>query len=158
MNAITIRDIMKRPPVTLRPDMDMEQAIDLLLKHQVSGATVVDEANHIVGMLSEKDCLRIFANGAYNALPNAFVSEYMSKIVQTAHPDDDLFSVAQTFLENPFRRLPVVENNVLIGQISRSDVLEGSRRIWESPSVKKQWTDSKYIPDELRARLESKKN
>ncbi len=153
---ITVRDIMKKIPVALRPGMDMGEAIRLLLKNNVSGAVVVDEDNKLVGMLSEKDCLRIFANGAYNALPNARVSEYMSEIVKTAHPDDDLFTVAGVFLENSFRRLPVIEDDVLIGQVSRFDVLAGSRRIWETTQTKKEWTDAKYIPDELRARLDSK--
>ncbi len=154
--AITVREIMVKSLVTLSPDMDMGRAIQLLLKHKVSGATVVDENRRIVGMLSEKDCLRIFANRAYNSLPGAKVKTYMSKNVVTITPDADLFTVADIFLKNPFRRLPVMEDGVLVGQVSRRDVLAGSRRIWEASPVQKEWTDSKYIPDEIRAKLESK--
>ncbi len=154
--TITVGEIMARKLVTLRPDMDMQQAIELLLKHKISGATVVDQDRNIVGMLSEKDCLRIFANGAYNSLPNAKVSDYMAKNVITISPEADLFTVADLFLKNPFRRLPVVENGTLVGQVSRRDILAGSRKIWEESPIKKEWTDSKYIPDEIRARLESK--
>lgn len=154
--AITVAEIMAKSLVTLRPDMAMEQAIGVLLKNKVSGATVVDKDRNIVGMLSEKDCLRIFANRAYDSLPSAKVADYMSKDVVTVSPQEDLFSVADLFLKHPFRRLPVVDNGVLVGQVSRRDILAGSRKIWEESPIKKEWTDSKYIPDEIRARLDSK--
>ena len=155
--AMTAADLMSKSLVTLKPDMDMEQAISVLLKAKVSGATVVDDDKRIVGMLSEKDCLRIFASGAYNALPNSRVADYMSKEVTTVDPEADLFKIAEIFLKHQFRRLPVVQDGVLVGQVSRRDVLAGSKALWEESPIKKEWTDSKYIPDELRARLESKK-
>lgn len=155
MKAITARDMMKRPPVTLKPEMDIEQAIKLLLKHRVSGAAVVDEGQHIIGVLSEKDCLRIFAGGAYNNLPNARVADYMTKPVATITPEADLFRVADMFLKHSFRRLPVIEDGLLVGLVSRQDVLESSRRLWEGAPAKTE-SDSTYIPSELRTILESK--
>jgi CBS domain-containing protein len=154
--AIAVEELMVQSPVTLRPEMDMEEAIGILLKHKISGATVINEQRQVVGVLSEKDCLRIFANGAYNALPSAPVAEFMSKEVTTIGPDADLFTVADLFLKHSFRRLPVVKEGVLVGQVSRRDVLAGSRELWEESPVKKEWTDSKYISDELRARLDAK--
>ena len=89
-----------------------------------------DESKMLLGVLSEKDCLRIFANKAFNQIPTGLVADYMSKSMKSLHPDDDLFKVAELFLKNPFRRLPVIEHGILIGQVSRYDVLlEGSRRI-----------------------------
>jgi CBS domain-containing protein len=154
--SITARDIMAKSLVTLRPEMSVAEAIEVLLKSKVSGATVVDEERHVVGVLSEKDCLRIFAIGAYNTLPHAHVGEYMSKEVTTIGPDTDLFTIADLFMKHSFRRLPVLENGVLIGQVSRRDVLQSSRKLWEGELQKKAYPDSKYIPDEIRARLQSK--
>jgi len=144
--------------VTLKPNMSIYQAIYTLLKNRISGASVVDENRSLVGVLSEKDCLRIFANGAFNQLPGGVVSDYMSKVVKTVHPDDGLFTVAEIFLKNPFRRLPVLENGRLVGQVSRRDVLQGSRRIWETQSGEPQWTDAKYIPEQVKAALASKRS
>lgn len=155
--VFTARDLMSRSLVTLMPEMDMEQAIHVLLKNKVSGATVVNEDGEVQGVLSEKDCLRIFASGAYNSLPKTYVQDYMSKDVTTITPDADLFRVAELFLKNSFRRLPVVEDGILVGQVSRRDVLERSRELWQAAPPKREWTDSKYIPDEIRARLESRK-
>jgi CBS domain-containing protein len=154
--SITAKEIMAKSLVTLRADMSLTEAIEVLLKSKVSGATVVDEDRHVVGVLSEKDCLRIFAVGAYNTLPHGNVGEYMSKPVTTIAPDTDLFTIAELFMKHSFRRLPVLENGVLVGQVSRRDVLESSRRLWEGELQKKAYPDSKYIPDEIKARLQSK--
>ena len=83
MDVPVARDIMTKKILSLSPDMSIESAISILLKNQISGAPVVDEENRLVGMLSEKDCLRIFANGAYNVLPGGVVSKYMSTTVET---------------------------------------------------------------------------
>ena len=146
---------MHRAIRVMRPEMSIYEAIKILLKNKISGACVVDEERHIIGVLSEKDCLRIFTSGAYNQLPGGIVADYMSKVLQTAHPDDELFQVAEIFLKNPFRRLPVLENDRLVGQVSRRDVLQGSRRIWETLSGEPAWTDAKYIPEQVKAALES---
>lgn len=153
--TLTARDLMTTSLMTLRPDMSMTEAIDALLKSNVSGATVVDAERHVVGVLSEKDCLRIFAVGAYTALPHGSVSQYMSTSVTTIGPELDLFSVADLFLKHAFRRLPVIEDGVLIGQVSRRDVLGKSRQLWEG-TPRKAWTESKYIPDEVRAKLDAR--
>lgn len=158
MQVPTVREFMNTAAVTLRPDMKMTKAIDQLLKHKITGATVVDENKKLLGVLSEKDCLRIFANGAYNMLPGAVVEQYMCRDVKTIDIDADLFSAADIFLRNPFRRLPVIdEDGIFLGQVSRRDVLRGSREIWAKIPVEKekQWTDAKYLTDEIKAALGS---
>ncbi len=130
MNDAVVRDFMTTLMVTLRQDMGIYEAIKILLKNKTSGAWVLDESKMLLGVLSEKDCLRIFANKAFNQIPTGLVADYMSKSMKSLHPDDDLFKVAELFLKNPFRRLPVIEHGILIGQVSRYDVLlEGCRRI-----------------------------
>ena len=57
-----VKNYMITPLITLTRDMNVYFAIGLLLKNRISGAPVIDN-NNLVGILSEKDCLRIFANG-----------------------------------------------------------------------------------------------
>jgi len=151
-----VRDFMATNLVTLKPGMKIYDAIKVLLKNRISGAPVVDGDHHVVGVLSEKDCLRLFANGALYILPGGIVEDYMSKDLTTVDPDEGIFSVAEIFLRNTFRRLPVVEDGKLVGQVSRRDVLIGSLNIWEESPVEKAWTDSNYIPEQVQAALSNR--
>ena len=109
--------------ITLSKDMDVYFAIGVLLKNRISGARVTDSNHHLVGILSEKDCLRIFAYGSFYDMPGVPVSKFMTDVVLTVIPNSDLFSVGDIFLKHNFRRMPVVEGKKLVGQISRRDVL-----------------------------------
>lgn len=148
------REFMATSLVTLRPEMAICDAISILLKHRVSGASVVDESNRLLGILSEKDCLRVFANGAFYQLTGGIVADYMSKDVTTIGPDDDLFKIADIFLKNSFRRLPVLEGERLVGQISRRDVLLAAKHMCTDTSSRKTWSDSKYLSEEVQAVLQ----
>ena len=123
MNQPNVRTYMITRLITLREDMDVYFAIGLLLKNNISGAPVINDENNLCGILSEKDCLRVFANGSFYDLPGGPVSHFMTKVVSTVEPSTDLYSVADKFLKHNFRRIPVVEGNKLVGQISRRDVL-----------------------------------
>ncbi len=128
----TAKDYMARELVTVHPETDAYDAILLLLKHQISGMPVVDDHGDLVGILSERDCLKTLVQAQYYESPTASVRELMSTDLQTITPDTDILQIAKLFLENAFRRLPVVEptedgNGHLIGQISRRDVLRAVR-------------------------------
>ena len=94
------------------------------MKNRISGAPVIDDNNNLVGILSEKDCLRIFAKGSFYDMPGGTVSNFMTDVVSTVKPSSDLFSVADVFLQHNFRRMPVVKGKKLVEQISRRDVLK----------------------------------
>lgn len=152
--AKLVRDFMKIGVMTLGPDTPIFEAIVSLIKHKVSGAPVVDEKHALLGILSEKDCLAVFANEAFfSETAGGMVSDYMTADVQTVGPDADIFVVADIFLRKPYRKLPVVEDGILVGEISRSDILLASLHIVEESPKKRAWTDSHKIPDEILSRL-----
>jgi CBS domain-containing protein len=122
-------DFMDKSFITLKPDMDVYKAIDVLLKKNITSAPVVDKNGKLVGVLSEKDCLRILVHGAYSELPGGKVSELMTKNVITIHPDLDIFSAADMFFKYAFRCLFVIDKDELIGQISRRDLLWAIQKI-----------------------------
>ncbi|HMP73556.1 MAG TPA: CBS domain-containing protein [Kiritimatiellia bacterium] len=155
MNKVTlVRSVMTTSLHTLKPDMPIFAAIHLLLKQRISGAPVLDDGGNLVGMLSEKDCLRAFVNGAFfSQSAGAQVSDYMIKDIQTLDADDDIFKAASLFLNHSYRRLPVLDDGKLVGQVSRRDILLASVKMVEESPVKKEWTDSKYIPEEVKAAL-----
>ena len=119
-----VGEFMDKSFITLTPDMDVYKAIDIMLKEGITGAAVLDKKERLVGILSEKDCLRTLVHGAYSSLPSGIVSDFMSKDLETIHEDLDVFSVADKFLNCTYRRLLVVdEEKKLVGQITRRDLL-----------------------------------
>ncbi len=125
-----VQDFMVRKLVTVTPETDAHDAIDALLQHGISGMPVVDASGRLVGMLSERDCMKTLTNAQYHNLPTALVRDLMSTALCTVPPDTGLLEVAELFVCNRFRRLPVVDaNGKLVGQISRCDVLQAIQRM-----------------------------
>ena len=123
LKSIKVRDYMTRHLVTFRSDTDLFTAINRLLEHRISGAPVVDSQGHLIGLLSEGDCLRGILSGAYYEAIGGTVSGYMVTDVETISPEVDIIEVSQRFLRGRLGRIPVIEDGRLVGQISRSDVL-----------------------------------
>jgi CBS domain-containing protein len=129
-SSILVKDYMTANLVTFKPDMNVMEAIRLLLENQISAGPVVDKRGNLVGMLSEKDCMKVLLQASYHEEGAGKVSEYMSQGVKTVNLDDSLVDVARLFLDGPYKRYPVVRDNVLVGQISRSDVLKALKKLW----------------------------
>ncbi|MBH3338917.1 CBS domain-containing protein [Pseudomonas mendocina] len=123
LKSIKVRDYMTRHLVTFRSDTDLFTAINRLLEHRISGAPVVDSQGHLIGLLSEGDCLRGILSGAYYEAIGGTVSTYMTTAVETVSPEADIIELSERFLRGRRRRMPVIENGRLVGQISRHDVL-----------------------------------
>ena len=123
MDKINVGDFMAKELIVFKPEMDIYAAIDALVKSAISGAPVVDDEGKLIGIISQKDCLRTLANGVFHDAPAGPVSEYMTEAVMSIGPEMDIFTVADLFLNNVYRRIPVVENEIVVGQISRRDVL-----------------------------------
>jgi CBS domain-containing protein len=137
MEPIAAQKFMVTRLVTLRPEMDVHDAVHLLLKNRISGAPVVDGRGHYLGVFSEKCCLGVILDAAYEQLPTTDVGSYMDTEAQTISPDTQLMSIAQLFLLSHLRRLPVVDDDGrLLGQISRRDVIKVGIAQLEHPPIK----------------------
>ena len=124
MQFPTIDKIMDKDEITLSPEQPIHEAINILLDRRITGAPVLDKNRKIVGMITEKDCLRVLIDSAYHNMPSdKTVASYMSPVVKTVTTDHDLLDLANEFLTTNFRKFPVVHNETLVGQVSRRDVL-----------------------------------
>ena len=103
--------------------------------NRISGAPVIDAQGNLVGVVSERDCLRVTVSSAYHGDWGGLVSDYMSKKLQSVQPGMGIVQLAERFLAEPYRRYPVVENNRLVGLISRRDVLRALLEMKESPGL-----------------------
>ena len=126
---ILAKDIMVTKLITLRPDMELREAARLLVKHKISGAPVVDDQGGLIGVFSEKDVMTALIDAIYDELPASNVRAYMNSEPQTISEELHLLSIVQIFNDNAFRRLPVVRQGKLVGQISRRDVLSAVAKL-----------------------------
>ncbi len=114
----TIRDVMQPDPIQVRSDQTLRQALELLIENGVSGLPVVDEAGRLVGVLSEKDLLKIFYETGAST-----VESLMSPNPVSFPVDGELVDVVDSLMANDFRRVFVHEGDKLVGLISRADLM-----------------------------------
>lgn len=134
MTTLTAASMMARSEATLAPDTDIYDAIKELLKRKLTGAPVVDADGVLIGMLTERDCLKVMAGWAMESLPQGKVRDYMSTPAESVAPDMSIYDLVQVFLQKPFRKLPVVDAaGKVIGQISRRDTLVGMESVRANP-------------------------
>jgi CBS domain-containing protein len=117
--------------ITFKPDQPIQDVIATIINKKIAGAPVLDDQHHLVGMISEKDCLRLIVDQAYYNMPaeTRKVSDYMTVKVQTLSPKTNIVEAAIEFLNSPIRRFPIVENGMLIGQVSRRHILKAAQNI-----------------------------
>ncbi len=117
---ITARDVMKTQLVTVTQETPISEAIALLLQHRISGLPVVDGDFNLVGILTEKDLLRVCyeAQGSFQK-----VGDLMSCDVRTFQLDAPLEDVCDCLMTNHFRRVPILDGEKLAGLVSRADLL-----------------------------------
>ena len=81
-------------------------------------------------MVTEKDCLKVAFHASYHEEWGGPVSEFMSRQVKTIEADTSIADLTKLFVTDPHRAYPVVEDNRLVGQISRHDVLRALETLW----------------------------
>jgi CBS domain-containing protein len=135
-----VKDYMKKHPVTIHPEMEVQEAVVFLLNHHISAAPVVDESGTLVGILAERDCLEAFLNAEYYQSPTTLVGDLMSSEVVTVDSDADILKAARLFSQHKFHHLPVLAGQRLVGDISRRDVIRAILDTHQKP--KRRWTSS----------------
>ena len=113
-------DIMTHPVVSVRPDARLTDAIKLMLRHHISGLPVVAADGRLVGVITEHDIINLAISGDAE---DTTVEETMTREVISFPPDANLAKLAATLGSRRIRRVPIVENGVVVGVVSRRDIL-----------------------------------
>ncbi len=116
--------------ITFHRDTPISEVVEILLEKKIAGAPVLDTEGALVGLIDDKDCLKVLFDIAYHNQPiqSSTVSDYMTSVMKTISIDANIVEVADTFLHTKFKRLLVVDKNgSLQGQISRQDILQAIR-------------------------------
>lgn len=125
-SSIRVADYMATKLITFKPEQNMHEVIETLLKNRISGAPVVNENNELVGIVSEGDCLKQISESQYHNMPlsEGSVDKYMAKDVITIDSNMSIFDAASKFLNSRIRRFPVLDKDKLVGQISQKDIMK----------------------------------
>jgi len=119
---LKVKDIMTENVASLLPDRKISRAKEMMKIQQISGIPIVDKEKHLLGIISIQDIINAVE---YNKV-NEPLSAMMSTPVVTANPEDSLPEMVEKFNSYKLHRFPVVdENGVLVGIVTREDVLHG---------------------------------
>ena len=140
-----VRDVMARTVYSVTEETPFKEIVDILARHRISAVPVIDAGQRVVGIVSESDLLaKVVAGGDPKARIKVghakksetrrkshaeTAGELMSAPVVTIAPDASIVHAARIAALEHVRRLPVVDRgNVLLGIVTRSDLLSVFRR------------------------------
>ncbi|MDR0335352.1 MAG: CBS domain-containing protein [Methanomassiliicoccaceae archaeon] len=152
MVKLHVRDLMTTQVITLKATDTIKQATVLFALHDISAAPVVDDERHLIGILSETDILELVMKyqkelsidhpslymlaspmddisgdeelkKAYEAISKTKVKDIMTKTILTTTPDARIVDVVEEMIKKTINRVPVLEKGVLVGIISRGDII-----------------------------------
>jgi CBS domain-containing protein len=112
-----------RDVFTTQPHRTLREVIGMLAQKGVGAVVVADDSMAVLGILSERDVVRVIARNGASALDEP-VSRHMTPKVTTVTREASVDEVMQTMTEGRFRHLPVVEDGRLIGIVSIGDVVK----------------------------------
>jgi CBS domain-containing protein len=172
---MNVKHIMTWPVFSIAPDATVLQAVQLLLRHKISGLPVVDADGNLVGIVTEGDFLRRAETATERHRPrwldfligpgrlaDEYVHTHTRKIadVMTLEPytiteDASLEEVVQLMEKRRIKRLPVVRGKQLVGIVSRANLLHALASL--APSAPATTATDESIHENLRKELEHQK-
>jgi len=134
----SLSEIMTRRVVTVDISERVEEAVRLMVKFDI-GSVVVTDKDKPVGIITERDVTRAALRG--DSLLRLPVRSLMSRPLQTGTADMEIWLTFETMLKLGVRRLPIVENDKLLGIVSEKDLTRWVLRVFYEPN----------LPPEIRA-------
>jgi len=128
---ILVEDHMSMKLVTFSPEQSILEVMESFAKNKISGGPVLDDNGFLVGIVSEADCMKQISESRYFNQPigDRNVEAFMTKEVETIPNDMSIFDAAGVFHKSGRRRLPVMKDGLLIGQISRKDIVVAALKL-----------------------------
>jgi CBS domain-containing protein len=131
-----VKDLMSRPVKTLTRNDTLSVADGLMRAERIRHLPVLDDDGRVAGILSQRD---LFFNALVRALgfgsaartrtlESILVKEVMTEDVVTTTPATDIAAAAQAMVDRKIGCLPVIEDDVLVGLLSESDIVLAAAR------------------------------
>ena len=123
-----------RDVVSIGPEASVGQAIDLLEKHKIGAVVVVDEQLSVLGIVSERDIVRILATKGAGVLGEP-AGEHMTRHVIVCGEHHSIDWLMEQMTEHRFRHIPVTVNDKLAGIVSIGDAVKQKLALAESETA-----------------------
>lgn len=116
------KDIMTKNVVSVQKEMPVYEAVEILTKHGITGLPVVEDNMTLVGILTEKDVLKLFYDTG--SAENKTVRHFMTQPAVSFDENENLLDVCDFLMKNLFRRVPITSEGKLTGIISIPDIIK----------------------------------
>jgi CBS domain-containing protein len=123
MNVTTILSAKGGDVISIEPAAILETAVGMLAERQIGALLVLGPDRRLVGILSERDIVRVLAEQGAGVLAQP-LSQVMTRKVVTCSPSDTVDVLMERMTTGKFRHVPVVEQEMVIGIISIGDVVK----------------------------------
>jgi CBS domain-containing protein len=109
--------------VTCLPDSSLAALAKLMYAHGIGAMPVCEEGNRMIGIVSERDLVRVFARTDWSELQYLRARDIMTTRVISCKPEDTMRTAQDLMRTNHFRHLPVVQEGRVQGMLSLRDTL-----------------------------------
>jgi CBS domain-containing protein len=108
---------------SIEPTATVAEVVELLSSQRIGAVLVIDRAEQLLGIVSERDVVRCLAANGMRTLEMT-AGQLMTRALQVAHPGTTVPEAMQMMTAGRFRHLPVLEHGTLVGLISIGDVVK----------------------------------
>ena len=122
------KNIMTTDVMSVKAETLVCDAMRILIDNQISGLPVVDNEEKVIGIISEKDMLRLLFNTSIKE--NDTVLDYMTKEVVSFKEEDSAVDICEFFMNSSVRRVPIVREGKLVGIVSRRNLIKTILHLW----------------------------
>ena len=120
---LKVQDVMTKDVISVTQETSIDEAMEIMRKNNITGMPVVEDDMTLVGVITEKDVLRLFYGD--EDVKNKTVGFFMTRPAVSYRGKDSIDKVCAFMMVNYFRRVPVVsKKGKLIGIISRPDIID----------------------------------
>ncbi|MGA3108752.1 MAG: CBS domain-containing protein [Candidatus Bathyarchaeia archaeon] len=130
----TLRHVMTSPVRTMESNGTVAAAANIMVQHDF-GSIVVVEGKKPVGIITERDITKQVIKG--EKVLKETVKNVMTKAIVTAPPSMPIQDAFELMLTNKVRRLPIVENNNIVGIVTVKDLMRWVLRVSYEPNIPK---------------------
>jgi IMP dehydrogenase len=123
MKVNELLKLKSRPVYTLSSDQSVDDAINLMTAKN-TGALIITEADHPVGVFAESDVFRAHIRDKTAAFTDIPLKDAMTSKLLVAKTDDETSSVMSMMIQADVKHMPVIEENKIVGMLTLADLIE----------------------------------